>query len=213
MSVTLPLFRAAAMATIVALCAGAAHAVPVSAGSYANTGIGSEFASPYDNLFLTGHSLNVAVSAGSPVHLTLADYSFEVGPNCYACTQRPSFDALIDVTVGGITRQLDLAYTWSSTARSTRSLSRARRRSLRFRRQQLDQARDGRAGHALELGRSTAWTSRRHHDGDRRSRAVVVAADGRRSRRRRLGQAPAQPAGPRLITRSRIRRRHAGRRE
>ncbi len=112
---TLPRVRSAATAAIVALCAGAAAAVPVTAGSYANTGIGAEFASPYDNLYITGKSLDVAMTADVPVQLTLADYSFEVGPNCYGCTLRPSFDALIDVTIGGITRQLDLAYTWSST--------------------------------------------------------------------------------------------------
>ena len=63
---------------------------------------------------MTGRSLDVALSAG-PVQLTIADFAFEVGPNCYACSLRPSFDALIDVTLGGVMRQIDLGYTWSST--------------------------------------------------------------------------------------------------
>ena len=114
MSKNLPLVRSAAIALILAASAGSAAAVPITTGSYAKTGIGAEFDSPYDNFYVTGHSLDVALNGG-PVQFTLADYSFEVGPNCYACTLRPSFDALLDVTLGGVTRQLDLAYTWSST--------------------------------------------------------------------------------------------------
>lgn len=128
---TLPRVRSAATAAIVALCAGAAQAVPVAVGSYANTGIGSEFASPYDNLYITGKSLDVAMTVGVPVQLALADYSFEVGPNCYGCTLRPSFDALIDVTIAGIARQLDLVYTWSSTG-PTDSLTFASAAPIRF---------------------------------------------------------------------------------
>ena len=117
MSKTHSLARLAATAAIVAIAAlgtAPAHAVPIVTGNYAKTGIGAEFDSPFDNLYITGRSLDVAVTDGS-VPLTLADYSFEVGPNCYACTLRPSFDARIDITLDGLTRQLDLAYTWSST--------------------------------------------------------------------------------------------------
>src|SRR5205085_7750632 len=35
-----------------------------------------------------------------------------------ACNLTPSFDALIDVKVGGSTQQLDLHYSWSSDGRS-----------------------------------------------------------------------------------------------
>ncbi len=114
MSKTIFLARSAAIVAIAALGAASTHAVPLATGSYAKTGIGAEFDSPFDNLYITGRSLDVAMSGGS-VPLTLADYAFEVGPNCYACSLRPSFDALIDVTLDGLTRQLDLAYTWSST--------------------------------------------------------------------------------------------------
>ena len=112
---TLPLVRSAAMALVVAFCAGSAEAVTITTGSYANTGIGAEFASPFDNLYITGRSLDVAMTSGAPIQLTLADYAFEVGPNCYSCSLTPSFDALIDVTIDGVTRQLDLSYVWSST--------------------------------------------------------------------------------------------------
>ncbi len=115
MFTTSPLVRSAALALIAACSAGAAQAVPIVVGSYANTGIGAEFSSPYDNFYVTGKSLDVALASGSSTSLALADYSFEVGPNCYACNLRPSFDALIDVTIGGVTRQLDLSYAWSST--------------------------------------------------------------------------------------------------
>ena len=133
MSKTFSLARSAASAAIVAiaaLCTAPAHAVPIATGSYAKTGIGAEFDSPFDNLYITGRSLDVAVTDGS-VALTLADYSFEVGPNCYACTLRPSFDALIDITVDGLTRQLGLAYSWSSTG-PVDSLSFASSAPLRF---------------------------------------------------------------------------------
>jgi hypothetical protein len=114
MSKTLPFLRFAITALIVALGAGLAQAVTVSTGSYANTGMGAEFTSPFDNLYINGTTLEVGLT-GTPIPLSLADYAFEVGPNCYACSLTPAFDALIDVTVGGITRQLDLAYVWSSS--------------------------------------------------------------------------------------------------
>jgi hypothetical protein len=107
--------QSAASAALVAAAAVApASAVTIAAGSYANTGIGAEFQSPYDNFVIDGATLIVSLSQ-SPVEISLGDVSFEVGPNCYSCTLTPSFDALLDITVDGMTRQLDLPYSWSSS--------------------------------------------------------------------------------------------------
>ena len=130
MTKTPTFFRPAMTALLVALSAASAQAMPVAAGSYANTGMGAEFASPYDNLSLDGRSFDVAFT-GASLQVTLADYSFEVGPNCYACTLKPSFDALLDVTIGGVTRQIDLPYAWSSTGPSD-SLTFASAAPVRF---------------------------------------------------------------------------------
>ena len=101
-------------ALVVALAASLAQAVPITTGSYANTAMGAEFDSPYDNLYINGLALDVALTS-APTQVSLADYSFEVGPNCYACSLKPSFDAMLDVTIAGVTRQIDLPYAWSST--------------------------------------------------------------------------------------------------
>ncbi len=122
--------RPAMTALLVALSAASAHAMPVSAGSYANTGMGAEFASSYDNLSIDGRSFDVTFT-GAPLQVSLADWSFEVGPNCYACTLKPSFDAMLDVTIGGVTRQIDLPYAWSSTGPSD-SLTFASASPVRF---------------------------------------------------------------------------------
>ena len=117
-------------ALLVALPAASSQAMPVAAGSYANTAMGAEFASPYDNLYIDGRTFDVAPT-GAPLQVTLADYSFEVGPNCYACSLKPSFDALLDVTIAGVTRQIDLPYAWSSTGPSD-SLTFASAAPVRF---------------------------------------------------------------------------------
>ena len=67
--------------------------------------MGAEFASPYDNLSIDGRTFDVALT-GAPMLVSLADYSFEVGPNCYGCSLKPSFDALLDVTIGGSSAHL-----------------------------------------------------------------------------------------------------------
>jgi hypothetical protein len=103
---------AAALATAGAVVP--AHALTIATGSYANTAIGAEFASPYDNFYITGATITMAAPT-TPVVVALAEFSFEVGPNCWSCTLTPSFDALIDVTVDGITQQLDLPYSWYSS--------------------------------------------------------------------------------------------------
>ncbi len=109
------LLRKTSAAVLVTVAAVApASAYNISTGSYANSGMGAEFATPYDNLFIDGATLDVALGT-SPVSISLGSYTFEVGPNCYSCTLTPTFDALIDVTVDGLTRQLDLPYAWSSS--------------------------------------------------------------------------------------------------
>lgn len=97
--------------------AGPAHAVDIQVGSYAKSGIGSEFASPYDNFVFTGDTLSVAASP-APVVVSLGSFYFEVGPNCYSCSLTPSFDAMIDLTVDGVTSQFDLPYAWYSSGPS-----------------------------------------------------------------------------------------------
>lgn len=130
MTKTPQFIRPALAALLAALSVTSAHAMPIAAGSYANTGMGAEFASPYDNLSIDGRTFDVALT-GAPMQVSLADYSFEVGPNCYGCSLNPSFDALLDVTIGGVTRQIDLPYAWSSTGPSD-SLTFASAAPVRF---------------------------------------------------------------------------------
>ncbi len=108
---------ATAALVLAAAAAGPVHAVNIETGSYANSGIGSEFASPFDNFVITGDTITVALST-TPVAVSLGTFSFEVGANCWSCTLTPSFDALIDVTVDGITHQIDLPYSWYSSGPS-----------------------------------------------------------------------------------------------
>jgi PEP-CTERM motif len=109
------LLRQTSAAVVVTVAAVApASAVTIDTGSYANSGIGAEFASPYDNFLIDGASLALTLTE-APIAISLGEYSFEVGPNCYSCTLTPTFDALIDITVDGLTRQLDLPYVWSSS--------------------------------------------------------------------------------------------------
>ena len=107
----------AAAALLSALAAVPAHAITIDTGSYVNTGIGSEFATPFDTLTITGQTVTVATPA-TPIVVTLGQFSFEVGWNCNSCNLTPSFDALIDITVDGMTRQADLPYSWYSTGPS-----------------------------------------------------------------------------------------------
>jgi hypothetical protein len=111
------LLRQITAAALMAAAVAPASAVTIETGSYANTGIGAEFQSPYDNFLIDGATIVVALTQ-APIDISLGAYSFEVGPNCYSCTLTPSFDALIDITVDGLTRQLDLPYRWSSSGAS-----------------------------------------------------------------------------------------------
>jgi hypothetical protein len=104
---------AAALACAFAMAAPA-HALDIEVGSYVRTGIGAEFATPYDTFQFLGNTLSVSPSPAA-FAVTLGTLSFEVGPNCYSCTQHVSADALIDLTVDGVHGQLDLPYAWSSS--------------------------------------------------------------------------------------------------
>jgi len=97
-----------------AVVAGPAHAVPIDVGSYTNTGLGAEFATSYDTFTITGASLSIAMPQ-TPVAISLGTFWFEVGPNCYSCSLTPSFDAILDVNVQGVTQQLDIPYAWYSS--------------------------------------------------------------------------------------------------
>jgi hypothetical protein len=108
------LSKTTAAVLVTAAAVAPACAVTITTGSYANSGIGAEFQSPYDNFLINGTSIVVAAGQ-APIQVTLGTYSFEVGPNCWSCTLTPSVDALIDITVDGMTRQLDLPYSWSSS--------------------------------------------------------------------------------------------------
>jgi hypothetical protein len=92
---------------------GSASALTVVTGSFSQSGLGAEFATPYDSFTIDGMTQTLALPA-TPVDVVIGDYSFEVGPNCSACTLTPSFDALLDVSVDGQTLQLDLPFAWSS---------------------------------------------------------------------------------------------------
>jgi hypothetical protein len=106
--------QSAAALALVAASAAPAGAITIVTGSYAASGLGAEFATPYDNFNVDGTTLSLATPV-APVEVTLGDLSFEVGPNCWSCTLTPSFDAFIDVTIDGLTQQLDLLYSWSSS--------------------------------------------------------------------------------------------------
>jgi hypothetical protein len=109
------LLRKTSVAIAVTVAAVApASAITITTGSYANSGMGAEFATPYDNFVIDGATLDVVLTA-APVTISLGDYTFEVGPNCYSCTLTPTFNALLDVTVDGLTLQLNLPYAWSSS--------------------------------------------------------------------------------------------------
>ena len=115
-SASLP-FRACLLACAAAACVSPAYAVDIQLGSYTMTGIGAEFATAYDDFSVVGSPVTVAASPASTA-VTLGTYSFDVGWNCSACTLTPSFDALIDLTVDGLTQQVDLPYAWYSSGPS-----------------------------------------------------------------------------------------------
>jgi len=108
------ILRCATAALAGAAVAGSANALDVQVGSYEQTGIGAEFATPYDTFHFVGAALTIAASP-VPAVVTLGSYSFEVGPNCYSCTLTPSYDAMIDLTIDGVTQQFDLPYAWYSS--------------------------------------------------------------------------------------------------
>jgi PEP-CTERM motif-containing protein len=113
MSTVRSAFHSIAAAALVA-AAGSAQALTIEVGSYANSGMGAEFATPYDTFNLAGSTVTVAASE-TPAAVTLGTFVFEVGPNCWSCSLTPSYDALLDVTIDGMTRQIDLPYAWSSS--------------------------------------------------------------------------------------------------
>ena len=106
------------LSAIAALVLGAfaapARAMTVTSGSYLNSGIGAEFATSYDNFSILGATDTFATPT-SPIDVTIATYSFEIGPNCWSCSLTPSFDAIFDITIDGVTKQLDLPYAWHSS--------------------------------------------------------------------------------------------------
>jgi hypothetical protein len=114
MSTVRSFIRHAAAAALLCACAAAtAQVVVIEVGSYANSGMGAEFATAYDKFTLTGQTSTIAASA-APTVFTLGTFMFEVGPNCWSCSLTPSFNALLDVTVNGMTHQFDLPYSWYS---------------------------------------------------------------------------------------------------
>ena len=67
----LSLLRKTGVAIVVTVAAVApASAVTFATGSYANRGMGAEFATPYDDLFIDGATLEVALGA-APVGISL----------------------------------------------------------------------------------------------------------------------------------------------
>src|SRR5437763_11345321 len=82
------------VATVTLLTAAAsAHALTIQVGTYANAGMGAEFATPYDTFTLTGSTFTVAATE-APTVVSFGTFVFEVGPNCSACSLTPSFHAL-----------------------------------------------------------------------------------------------------------------------
>ena len=109
-----PTLRRGAAVLALAASAGAAHAVDIHVGSYEQTGIGAEFPTPYDTFRFVGSTVTVAASP-SPTVVTLGNYTFDVGPNCFSCASKLSFDASIDLTIDGVTQAFELPFTWHSS--------------------------------------------------------------------------------------------------
>jgi hypothetical protein len=112
-----PIVRFAAAALLGAAAAGSAHAVDIHVGSYVQTGIGADFATPYDSLEFVGNTVTVAPSS-LPSAVTLGAFTFDVGPTCTRCVPKLSFDASIDVTIDGVTHAIELPFTWHSAGPS-----------------------------------------------------------------------------------------------
>ena len=91
-----------------------ADTVVFSTSDYARSGIGDEIGSNLDQFLITGASNQTLNFSGSTT-ATIAQYSFVVGGNCYACTLTPSYNAVFQMTVGGQTKDISIAYTWSSS--------------------------------------------------------------------------------------------------
>ena len=107
--------HAASVAVVASATAAApAQAVSIDVGSYTNSGLGAEFATPYDTFTITGDKISIAMPQ-APVAISLGTFWFEVGPNCYSCSLTPSFDAIVDVKVQGDTQQLHIPYAWHSS--------------------------------------------------------------------------------------------------
>ena len=91
-----------------------AQSITYSGANFASSSLGADFPSPYDIFVYTalpGGPLDVS----SSVTTDIGTLTFVVGTNCTTCAKTPSLDTLIDFTVNGITKQLDLQYQWSST--------------------------------------------------------------------------------------------------
>jgi len=108
------ILRRAAAALACAAAAGSAHAVDIQVGSYVQTGMGAEFATPHDTFRFVGDTVTVAASP-LPAVVMLGSYTFDVGPNCDDCTPKLSFDAWIDLTIAGVTHPFELPFTWHSS--------------------------------------------------------------------------------------------------
>lgn len=104
-----------ASSAIALLSSGAqAQSVTYSGANFSSSSLGADFPSPYDIFVYT--SLPGAIADASTT--TSADVgllSFVVGVNCITCAQTPTYTTPIDFTVNGITKQIDLTYSWSST--------------------------------------------------------------------------------------------------
>src|SRR5450631_294998 len=61
---------AAAALVSAAAAAGPVHAITIQTGSYSNSGIGAEFATPYDSFVVTGDTITIAPPS-APVVVTL----------------------------------------------------------------------------------------------------------------------------------------------
>jgi hypothetical protein len=105
------ILRCAAFALAGAAVAGSAHAVDIHVGSYVQSGIGSDFETPYDTFSFVGNTFTI-VASPTPAAVALGTVSFDNGPNCTSCKLKPSFDAWIDVTVDGVTQPFELTYKW-----------------------------------------------------------------------------------------------------
>ena len=102
------LFASVAAAALLGLTS-AGMATPFTMGNNSIGSIGDEIGSGLDIFAVNG------TSGDASGLQSVAGLSFDVGGNCIACTLTPSGSLMVGLTIGLVTQQVDLPWSWSST--------------------------------------------------------------------------------------------------